>query len=57
MKNSFFDKNLLETKIAKHSNKCPQWLTSAVTLMNENTDAFVCKEDKNRYIVEFIYPH
>ncbi|MDH5545503.1 MAG: hypothetical protein OEZ43_07925 [Gammaproteobacteria bacterium] len=41
----------------KRQQTAPDWLIQCLAIAATNIDHFPFKEDDNRYVVEFIYPH
>ncbi len=59
MENSFFDREELKQTEAKarQIGACPAWLLSLLQILADNAELFPVEEDRERYTVEYIYPH
>ncbi len=59
MARSYFDKAALEAKLAEleEEGSCPDWLISLCRELAQAPESIPVREDKHRYVVEYIYPH
>lgn len=59
MAKSYFDKNVLKEKIRRLEERknCPPWLIQALERLGDHAPLLPLEEDKNRFTVEYIYPH
>jgi hypothetical protein len=58
-KPSYFDAEALAGKIRQleRQSDVPVWLCRSVEMLRLAADEFPCREDEDRFVVEYVYPH